>query len=154
MYPVLLSLHSLVRWAVLATVLATLIRSYYGWLAARPFTRSDNSLRIITLSVVHIQATLGIILYGISPIIRHFFSSAKAMHEKEFRFFGMEHSLMMLIAVVFISIAAILCKRKSTDREKFKTLAVWFSIAVVIILFSIPWNFGEITANRPWIRSF
>lgn len=155
MYSFLLFSHSLIRWVVLATVIATLVRSYYGWLAGKPYTKSDNVLRLTTLSAVHIQATLGIILYCISPVIKYFFNNFKeAVHEKDFRFFGMEHSLMMLTAVVLISIASITCKKKSTDQQKFKTLAVWFSIAVLIILFSIPWNFGEITANRPWIRSF
>ncbi|WP_018341640.1 hypothetical protein [Cytophaga aurantiaca] len=155
MYSFLLSSHSLIRWIVLATVLITLFRSYYGWLSNKSFTKSDNTLRLITLSAVHIQAMLGIVLYCISPIIRYFFNNFKeAVHEKEFRFFGMEHSLMMLTAVVFITIASITSKKKDRDQQKFKTLAVWFSIAVLIILFSIPWNFGEITANRPWIRNF
>lgn len=155
MYSILLSAHSLIRWFVLAAILITLIRSYYGWLLNKPFIQSDNILRIITLSVAQIQATIGLVLYCISPIIKHFFNHFKdAVHEKEFRFFGMEHSLMMLTAVVLISIASISCKKQQTDRQKFKILAIWFSIAVLIILFSIPWNFGEITANRPWLRSF
>lgn len=155
MYSFLLSSHSLIRWLVLATVLTTLVRSYYAWFSNKPFTKSDDTFRFVTLSVVHIQATLGLVLYFISPIIKYFFSNFKeAVHEKEFRFFGMEHSLMMLAAVILISIASISCKKQSTDLKKFKVLAIWFSIAVLIILFSIPWNFGEITANRPWIRSF
>jgi glucan phosphoethanolaminetransferase (alkaline phosphatase superfamily) len=154
MYSFLLFSHSLVRWIVLAAVLITLIRSYYGWLSKKTFTKSDNSLRIITLAAVHIQATLGLALYFISPVVKYFFNNFKeAVHEKEFRFFGMEHSVMMLTAAIFISIAAISCKRQKKDLQKFKVLAIWFSIAVLIILFSVPWNFGEITANRPWIRS-
>jgi hypothetical protein len=155
MYPILLFSHSLIRWFVLVTVLSTLIRSYYAWLANKPFTKSDNALRLVTLSFVHIQAVLGIVLYCVSPIVKYFFSNFKdAVHEKEFRFFGMEHSIMMLTAVVLISIASSACKKQPTDQKKFKMLAIWFSIAVFIILFSIPWNFGEITANRPWIRGF
>ena len=155
MYSILLFSHALIRWFVLIAVITTLIRSYYGWLFGKPFTKSDNALRVLTLSVVHIQATLGLLLYCISPVIRYFFNNFKeAVHEKDFRFFGMEHSLMMLTAVVIITIATISCRKKTTDEEKFKTLAIWFSIAVLIILFSIPWSFGEITANRPWLRTF
>ena len=61
---------------------------------------------------------------------------------------------MTLTAVVLISIATISFKKRKKDRQKFKVLAIWFSIAVLIILFAIPWNVGEITANRPWARSF
>jgi len=155
MYSILLFSHSLIRWFVLTTILFTLFRSYYGWLANKPFTQSDNKLRIITLSVVHIQALLGIILYSTSPIIRYFFSNFKeAVHEKDFRFFGMEHSLMMFIAVTIITIASIACKKKASDKEKFRVMAIWFTVAVLIIVFSIPWSFGNITANRPLFRAF
>ncbi len=155
MHYILLLSHSTLRWAVVATGLFTLVRSYYGWLGNKPFTRTDHMLRVVTLSVVHIQALIGIVLYTISPVIRYFFSNFKeAVHDKEFRFFGMEHSLMMITAVVLITIASVKSKRKPTDQEKFKTLAIWFTIAVFIILFSIPWNFGSITANRPLFRGF
>ncbi|MGN6645648.1 MAG: hypothetical protein ACTHJT_03875 [Cytophaga sp.] len=155
MHYILLLSHSTLRWAVLATVLFTLVRSYYGWLGNKPFTGTDHMLRIVTLSVVHIQALIGIVLYTISPVIRYFFSNFKeAVHDKEFRFFGMEHSLMMITAVVLITVASVKSKRKLTDQGKFKTMAIWFTVAVLIILFSIPWNFGTITANRPLFRGF
>lgn len=155
MYSGLLVTHSLIRWFVLAAILFTLIRNYYGWFTNTSYTHADNKLRVATLSIVHIQALLGIVLYSISPVINYFFSHFKeAVHEKEFRFFGMEHSLMMVTAATIITIASISCKRKTTDKEKFKVMAAWFTVAVVIILFSIPWNFGSITANRPLFRGF
>ena len=57
MYFILLFSHSFILWFALVTVFATLIRSYYGWFSNKPFTKSDNTLRIVTLSVVHIQVT-------------------------------------------------------------------------------------------------
>jgi len=155
MYPILLFSHSLTRWLVLIALLTILVRSYYGWLKGKSYTAADNKLRVIGLSVFHIQATMGIILYSISPIIDYFFNNFKtAVHERDVRFFGMEHSLMMFISLAIITVAAISSKKKTNDKEKFKTLAIWFTVALVIILFSIPWSFGNITANRPLFRAW
>ncbi|ABG60894.1 hypothetical protein [Cytophaga hutchinsonii] len=155
MYSIFVFTHSTLRWLVLAAISYLLIRSCYGWLKNKPYTSADNNVRLITLIIVHIQALLGITLYAISPVIRYFLTHFKeAVHEKEFRFFGMEHSLMMIIAVTCISIGLIKSKKKATDKEKFKTIAIWLSISLLIILTSIPWNVGEFTANRPLLRGF
>lgn len=155
MYSFLLFSHSLTRWFVLTAILVILIRSYYGWLKNKPYTVADNRLRVIGLAVFHIQAAMGIILYSISPIIDYFFNNFKsAVHERDIRFFGMEHSLMMFISLVIITVASISSKKQTSDKEKFRILAIWFTVAAVIILFSIPWSFGSITANRPLFRGF
>lgn len=155
MYSILVFTHSTLRWLVIAAILNLLIRSYYGWLRNKAYTQTDNKSRLIAILILHTQALLGLSLYIISPIVRHFLTHFKeAVHEKEFRFFGMEHSMMMLTAVICITIGLARSKRKLTDREKFKTAALWLTFSLLIILTSIPWNIGDFTANRPLFRSF
>ncbi|WP_134091156.1 hypothetical protein [Olivibacter sp. XZL3] len=154
MYSTLLSLHSLTRWFVLASLLFALFRAYSGWLSKRHFSKSDNAVRHWTATIAHIQLILGLWLYFVSPIIDYFLHYFKdAVHQREIRFFGMEHSLMMLIAIVVISIGSAKAKRKETAIEKFKTMAIWFTIGLLIILSSIPWAFSPLT-SRPYFRPF
>ena len=77
----------------------------------------------------------------------------EAVHQKDIRFFGMEHSIMMVVAIVLITIGSVIAKRKSTDQDKFKTVAIWFTIGLIIILISIPWTFSPFV-SRPNFRSF
>ena len=63
----------------------------------------------------------------------------------------MIHSSLMLTAIVLITIGSAKAKRKPTDQEKFKTMLVWFSIALLIIFIAIPWPFSPF-ANRPYYR--
>jgi cytochrome b561 len=65
----------------------------------------------------------------------------------------MEHSLMMVIAIIVITIGSAKAKRKLTDREKFKTMALWFSAGLLIILSSVPWAFSPLI-SRPYFRPF
>jgi lauroyl/myristoyl acyltransferase len=48
---------------------------------------------------------------------------------------------MMLIAIVLITIGSAKAKRQTDDSQKYKKLAIWFGIALVLILAAIPWPF-------------
>lgn len=154
MYSTLLTLHSLFRWLVLVSLLFAIYQAYRGWFSRRAFSAFDNTVRHSTATIVHIQFTLGVILYFISPVVSYFLENFnEAVHEREFRFFGMEHSLMMLVAVVLVTIGSAKAKRQSEARQKFKTMAVYFTIALLIILSSIPWGFSPLV-SRPFFRMF
>jgi len=154
MYPTLLALHSLTRWLVLAGLLLALFRAYRGLLLKRPWSKLDEQIRHISATIAHIQLILGVWLYFISPIVNYFLHNfSTAVHERAIRFFGMEHVTMMLIAITLISIGSAKAKRKPSDREKFKTMAIWYSIALLIILSSIPWSFSPLI-SRPSFRPF
>ncbi|RVT96489.1 hypothetical protein EOD41_20185 [Mucilaginibacter limnophilus] len=154
MYGIVLTLHSLVRWLVLGSLLFALYRSYRGLYGKRPYTKFENSVRIIAATAAHIQFVLGVYLYFISPVTNYFISNfSEAVHLREIRFFGMEHATMMLIAVALISTGSSKAKRKTEPRAKFKTQAIWLTIALIVILSSIPWPFSPLV-HRPWLRPF
>jgi hypothetical protein len=154
MYPVVLAVHSVVRWMVLVSLLYALYRAYRGWLSGGTFSRHDNMVRHTTATIAHIQLVVGIWLYFVSPVIDYFLNHfSEAVHERQIRFFGMEHSTMMLTAIVCMTIGSAAAKRKPTGKQKFKTIAIWFTIALLIILISIPWPFSPMV-SRPYLRPF
>jgi len=153
MYTGLLSIHSIFRWLVLLSLLYSIYRAYKGWLLKTTFTNTDNVVRFTTAIIAHVQLIIGLWLYFISPIVQYFLNNFNnAKHINDMRFFGMEHSLLMLIAVVIITIGSSRAKKEKTDHEKFKVMAIWFSIALLIILIAILWPFLSFTANRPYFR--
>ncbi|HWB62795.1 MAG TPA: hypothetical protein VG603_04730 [Chitinophagales bacterium] len=153
-YTLFLSLHSLFRWVVLAAILLAVFRAYRGWLGNKPFTKFDNLVRHTTATLAHIQLVFGLTLYFISPVVHYFLTHYHdALHQRELRFFGMEHSSMMLLAILLITLGSAFAKRKVSDKDKFKTIAIWYTIALFIILLNIPWAFSPIVA-RPYWRTF
>lgn len=154
MYSNLLVVHSLVRWLVLASLVFSLYRAYRGWLGNRPFTRFDHAVRHNTATIAHIQLIAGLWLYFISPVVNYFWANfGTAVHAREIRFFGMEHITVMLSAIVVITIGSAKAKRKMSDQEKFKTMAIWYSAALLLILTSVPWPFSPLV-SRPWWRGW
>jgi hypothetical protein len=153
-YPVLLALHSFIRWLVLIGLLFAIYRAYRGWLFRKKYNSTDDRARFWVTMVVHTQLVIGLILYLVSPIVGYFLHHFKtAVHERQIRFFGMEHITVMLVAIVVISIGSAKAKRKSDDKEKFRTMAIWFTIGLLLILSSIPWSFSPLI-SRPNFRPF
>lgn len=154
MYSSLIFCHSLIRWFVLASLIFALCRAYQGLKANKSFTKTDDSVRHWTATIAHIQLTIGSVLYFTSPLIKYFFANFKEqIKNMDLAFFGLAHILLMTIAIVVITIGSAVAKRKASDKEKFRTILIWFSVALLIIFISIPWPFSPF-ANRPLIRTF
>lgn len=152
MYQVLTFLHSTLRWLVLLSLIVSLYKAYRGYFHNKAFTKTDNAIRHWTATIAHIQLMVGMTLYFQSPIIKYFranFSTAK--DNFDLLFFGIIHSLLMFTAIIIITIGSSLAKRKTENRDKFKTLLVWFALALLIIFIAIPWPFSPF-ANRPYFR--
>ena len=154
MYVYLLFFHSIVRWLVLVSLILAIFRAYNGLKTNAVFSKTDDSVRHWTATISHIQLTIGSVLYFTSPLIKFFLANFKEqIRNIDLAFFGLAHILLMTISVVLITIGSAIAKRKTTDREKFRTMLTWFSIALLIIFISIPWPFSPF-ANRPLIRMF
>lgn len=136
-------IHSLLRWAVLLLLLATIIKSLHGLISKRSFSKSDDKISLFMMISAHTQLLVGIILYFTSPMVQ-FGNTSNA----EVRFFTMEHSSMMILAIVFMTLARILSKKGKTDNAKFMRLFIFSLIALLIIIAAIPWPFSHV--SRPW----
>ena len=154
MYDALLPIHSLFRWLVLLSLLYSIYLSARGYFQGWQFNKSHDSFRHWTATIVHIQLILGILLYTKSMTVKAYFSGLPDSSARmDPLFFGLIHILSMLAAIVLITIGSAKAKRKEDSNGKFKTMLVWFSIALLIILLAIPWPFSPF-ASRPWIRNY
>lgn len=153
MYSFLLFLHSVVRWVVLLSLLYALVRGVRGWAGRRPFTATDNTIRHTTATFSHIQLLVGYTLYFVSPLIASYRYGAPATVSFPLRFFGWIHPLLMTIVVVLITIGSSAAKRQSTDGAKFRTMTIWFGLALLVLICAIPWPFSPL-AQRPYLRLF
>lgn len=152
MYASLLIAHALLRWLVLATLLWSIGLAYTGYFRGRRFSSLDNGVRHWTATVAHIQLIVGIILYIKSPVVKLFWSNAaEAVRYMDALFFDVIHFALMLAAVTLLTIGSAVAKRKPTDKEKFRTMLLWFSLTLLLIFIAIPWPFSPL-ANRPLIR--
>lgn len=153
MYPQLLAVHSALRWLVLIFLLYAIYRAYTGFTRDRQFTRTDNAFRHWTATIAHIQLVVGIVLYTQSPVIYYFWANKNAvLQHMEPTFYSLVHAGLMLAAIVTLTVGSAMAKRRTGNREKFRTLLIWFSVALLLICIAIPWPFSPLSV-RPYFRS-
>jgi hypothetical protein len=154
MHQTLLILHSLNRWLVLISLLFTIYICWKGFRSKKVFSGVDNTARHLTATISHIQLLLGLYLYMISPIVKFNVAEGEGIgFVSEHLFFRLIHIFLMVISVVLITIGSARAKRVESDQLKFKTLLLWYSIALMVIVIAIPWPFSPL-ASRPYFRSF
>ncbi|MDX5347162.1 MAG: hypothetical protein LPK19_07925 [Hymenobacteraceae bacterium] len=139
MYTGIQHLHSYMTYLVLAGLVISLILAIAGLSANRPFTDKDRKLGLLGLVPAHLQWVIGVILYFVSPM-GFANASGAAMKDSVSRLYILEHPLTMIIAVVLITIGYARAKRLPDDKKRFKSIAIFYAIALVLILIRIPWN--------------
>lgn len=144
MQNILLHTHSVLRWIALLLLLITIVKSFSGWFGNKTFTNIDKKLSLFTLISIHLQLVIGLWLYAIF-ITAPGFDFGDSMKNPVLRFFSVEHIAGMLVAIIVFTIGYIKAKRASSDKSKFKIIAIFFTIALILILAMIPW---------PWMEKF
>jgi hypothetical protein len=70
------------------------------------------------------------------------------MSSSFYRFFAIEHIFGMLVAMALVTIGHSKAKKATTDVEKFKKIKVFYTLALIIILATIPWPFREALGGK------
>ena len=60
-----------------------------------------------------------------------------------YRFFGMEHLVGMILAIVIITIGRKKAEKAATNDLKHTKILTWYTIGLILILAFIPWPFRE-----------
>jgi hypothetical protein len=152
-YEVALLLHSAIRWAVLGAFAVVLLRARAGWRASRAWTPADERTHRMLLACTDLQMVLGLWLYFVaSPITSAFLADPGAvMKLSAFRFFGLEHVVMMLAAITVLHVGRIRSRRASEPAHRHRRVFRWTLAALVLALAGVPWPF--LPYGRPLLRT-
>jgi hypothetical protein len=150
-YAVALILHSWLRWVVVILGLLAVSRAIAGR-GGRPWTAADDAVGKWFGITLDIQFTIGLILYAVlSPITQVAFADVgAAMRNAGLRFWVVEHLLGMVAAVALVHVGRVKVRKAVDAGQKHRTAALFFGIAIIIILASIPWP--GMPAGRPLVR--
>jgi hypothetical protein len=142
MYSFVLTLHNLLRWLVLILGIVAVVRAFIGWSGTSVWSELDDRLGLGFTISLDLQVLLGLLLYVfLSPITTHAFSNfGAAMADTNTRFFLVEHSFMMVLAIIVAHVGRSRARKQSTDKSKFRATAIFFSIALILVLAAIPWS--------------
>jgi len=147
-YLLTLSLHNLLRWIVLIIGIVATVRAWIGWLGKKEWDERDRKLGTFFGISFDIQLLLGLLLYFVfSPLTTETIlpNFGAAMQNSELRFFAIEHVGMMILALILVHLGSVLAKKGKDSLDQHRKAAIFFTIAMLILLAAIPWF-------RPLIR--
>ena len=150
-YTILLLAHSYLRWPLILLFLLLLVRGTAGWISRAPWRPADTGLLQAATHLLSLQFLIGMLLYmAFSPWIRVALDDlGAAMRDAQLRYFLVEHSLIMAIAVTFMSIATGRIKRAAAER-RFRGTVIAVLVTLILIGAAIPWP--GMRAGRPLFR--
>lgn len=133
----MLHAHSGLRYIVLGLLILIIVQSYRAWRRKKSVSAGFKQLLNFNMAVVITQLILGIGLFASSAKV---LLSTEMFKSSLLRFFTLEHSLLMSIAMLTIIISSI--KVKINDNHQAYKRVFWlFTIALMLIFISIPWPF-------------
>ena len=134
--------HSGWAYITLIILIFAVVNAIIGLTSNKEFKDKDLRISLFTLIVVHLQLILGLIAYFTSDYFYSLLDNGMgaSMKDAVVRLFAVEHPLMMILAIVLITIGFSKHKNKSTDKAKFKTITIFYGIALLFVLSKIPWS--------------
>ena len=141
MYSTILSLHSTVANAALGVLLLAVINAIFGVTSKSLFKPKDRSISLVALIICHVQLVIGLLLYFDSPKFEQWsLLGMKIMKNSELRQLLVEHPVTNIIAIVLITIGWSKHKREESNNGKFKKIALFYLLGLVLLLAMIPYK--------------
>ena len=134
----LIHTHSLLAWLLLVLLLLSVILGIVKSTGSGRFRNPLKLLFLFTMILAHLQVVLGVVLYFSSPKVVF---SELTMSEALFRFFTLEHPLIMIIAAILITIGYSRAKKATTSKKAFKSIYIYYLIGFALILLRFPWKY-------------
>ena len=142
MYSVIKTLHSYWAYLVLIILIIATISAIIKTLGDKEYEATDFRKSLFTLIVSHIQLLIGLVLYFVSPRLQLFseLGMGGVMKDSVNRLYLIEHPFINIIAVALITIGYSKHKKKLISLAKLKTIAIFYTIALLLFLSRIPWS--------------
>jgi hypothetical protein len=143
MYAVVLAIHNIIRWVVLIFALYALYRAFSGWLGRKDWSQADRRAGMFFTISLDIQLLLGLLLYiflsGLTRTYLTLITHGAVVPVPEAAFFGLEHLLLMVIAIAIVHFGSVLSRRLVEPVRKFRVAAITYAVSLIMIIIAIPW---------------
>lgn len=136
------ALHSYWAYLVFIILVIATVNALFKFFGGKEFSAFDFRISLFTLIVSHIQLLIGVILFFVGDYLSVISEIGMSMVMKNaaLRDIIIEHPTTMIIAIALITIGYSKHKKKLTSKPKFKMLAIFYTLALILIVAKIPWQ--------------
>jgi carbon starvation protein CstA len=133
----LIAAHSGLRYIVLALLVIAIVNAIVNMKKGN-YLKKDKMINLFAMIFIHIQLVLGLVLYFIGPRVNF---SSWIQGVENTHFFAVEHALMMILAVVFITLGRKKAEKQAVSSNKHKMILRYYGLGLILIFIAIPWPF-------------
>lgn len=136
-------IHSYWAYLVLVVLVLATANALIKFFGNKEFDAKDFRISLFALITMHIQLLIGIVLFFTKDYfstIREVGGMGEVMKNAVLRSNIIEHPTTMIIAVVLLTIGYSKHKKKLVSKPKFKMLAIFYTLALILVLVKIPWQ--------------
>lgn len=143
-----LSIHNILRWAVIIATMAATVLSLMNMQSKQPFAKRTRLASLFALISCDLQLLAGLAIYYLGGHVL-MLKKGGAMANHYSRFFALEHPLSMLIGIILVHFAYNTVKGHLGDAKKLKRV-FWASfVALFLFVSQTPWP-SKRDISRPW----
>ena len=140
MYETIKMLHSYWAYFVLLMLIIAVGNAIIGFTTNKKFTPKDLRISLFALIFTHLQLLVGIILYFVSVKGFQMIQQNGMKLESADRLLALEHPVVGILAIVFITIGWSKHKKQETAKRAFGKIAFFYSVGLLLILSRLPWK--------------
>ncbi|OZV70985.1 hypothetical protein [Winogradskyella aurantia] len=136
-------IHSYWAYLVLVVLVLATFNALIKFFGNKEFDAKDFRISLFALITMHIQLLIGIILYFTKDYfttIEQVGGMGEVMKNSALRNLIVEHPTTMIVAVALVTIGYSKHKKKLVSKAKFKKLALFYTLSLILVLAKIPWN--------------
>ena len=134
-------IHSYWEYIVLIVLMYAVSNAIIGFVKKKEFTDKDLRIGLFALIVCYIYLLIGLAWYFMSPWFDALMSNAsEVMTDKSLRLVAVEHPIAMILAIGLITIGWSKHQKNTTALAKFKIVAIFYGLGLLLILSKIPWS--------------
>ena len=145
-------IHSILRYFILLFAVVVVLQRLVGMLGKKKFQKPNRMMALFLLIFCDLQLIFGLTLYYYKVVASGMLSAGNVMKDTDSRFYAVEHSMSMILAIVLVHIGYSIAKKNMDDDRKFKRMFWCSFVALAIFLAMIPWE-GKQVVGRPNIPS-
>jgi hypothetical protein len=147
----LLASHSGMRYILLILLILAIVFARQTASGKKPFLGATKKMGMFTMILVDLQLLIGALLYFNFIATQTNFKLGKLKDQlgaPMFRSIALDHALGMAIAILLIHLGYAKAKKAMNDVDAGKKQYIYYLIALIVILVSIPWPF--LHHERSW----
>jgi hypothetical protein len=138
-YSIVFTTHVFVSVVTLLAGFFTVVRSVFGWIMKKNYTRLDFVSSLVFTLALYMQLVLGFMVYILlrASLKAPVFEIPNSANDASLRFWAIEHIALMIFALFLTQLGRFYIKWSTASIKRFRASVFYYGTSLFLIIFSL-----------------